>query len=535
MYGTRSNGNQHGIVLTKPSIVRDMLNSVNYVPSENLANITITEPAAGDGAFAIEIIQRLYNSAKNFGFEFNRSLSNLAFYEIDTVKVLELRKNIINFLSSIGVSDPPNIIFEEDFLLSSPAKSDIVIGNPPYVRHEKIPVDLKFAYKKKFGTFKHRSDLYIPFFEKGLQILKTNGTLCFICSNRWLKNQYGESLRSLISKKYSVDWIINMENVDAFQESVIAYPSIIKIDYKVGKPQTYLYESKSIEELALIIQGNVRARQELSINSSNWFVNQPLNGKSDTNLDLIENQNFKIGIGVATGCDKVYISDEFPGKIENELLLPILMSKDLKNDTFRWRGNYIINPFDFKGDIISLEHFPKAKKYFSEHEKVLKQRHVAKVNPQNWIKTIDKIKSELAAKPKIILPDISGNTRIFIDEGNYYPHHNLYYITGPSLFHLKVLASILMSDFVRLQLSEISNKMNGGYPRWQSQYLKKVRIPRINSFPEKFLEELVIAYDQFNLKKINSLIQARNIEKYDIVDGQLAMFEPKFKYESTRM
>ena len=66
------------------------------------------------------------------------------------------------------------------------------------------------------------------------------------------------------------------------------------------------------------------------INSSDWFVNKPLNDKNDSHLDLIENQGFKIGIGVATGCDKVYINDEFKGKIEEELLLPILMSRDVK-------------------------------------------------------------------------------------------------------------------------------------------------------------------------------------------------------------
>jgi hypothetical protein len=347
-----------------------------------------------------------------------------------------------------------------------------------------------------------------------------------------LKNQYGETLRYLISVQYKVDFIIDLERAEAFQESVIAYPSIIKIDNTSQyKSKTNYYEEDDIKGLSKIIKVKATAQKVLSINSSNWFVNTPLNGKSDSHLELIQSQGFKIGIGVATGCDRFYINDDFKNQIEEELLLPILMSKDVRNDTFKWNEKYIINPFTKKGDLINLDHFPKAKKYFLENEELLRRRHVAKKNPANWIKTIDKIKPDLTKQAKIILPDISGNKCIFIDEGNYYPHHNLYYIVGNNLLELKALAAILLSDFVRLQLSNIGNKMNGGYPRWQSQYLKKLRIPRIKSLPKDFLTELTTAYDKFDFAKINCLIQAKNLEKYKISEGQLALFEPNGKYK----
>jgi adenine-specific DNA-methyltransferase len=531
MYGTRSNGKQHGIVITKPCVVNNMLDAVEYKSSNNLANVRITEPASGDGAFALEILKRLLKSSQEFGFSFEKSLSNLEFYEIDSEKLKELNLSIQKFFKSVKVRADTQFVFEEDFLLAKSAKCDILIGNPPYVRHENIPSELKKQYKKNFGTFKHRSDLYIPFFEKGLKLLKNDGVLCFICSNRWLKNQYGETLRYLISVKYKVDFIIDLEKADAFQESVIAYPSIIKIDNTQVQSGTDYFELDNVKDLAKIISGKSEAHKKLAIRSSNWFINEPLNGKSDSHLELIETQGFKIGIGVATGCDRVYINTDFQNQIEDELLMPLLMSRDLKNDNFRWRGNYIINPFTRNGDLIDLDKYPKAKKYFKENEEVLRKRHVAKKNPSNWIKTIDKIKPELKIQNKIILPDISGNKNIFIDEGNYYPHHNLYYITGRNLSDLKVLAAILLSDFVRFQLSTIGNKMNGGYPRWQSQYLKKLRIPRINSLPKAILKELIEAFENFDLEKINSLIQAKNIVEYNVPNGQLIMFEPKVEYE----
>ena len=155
------------------------------------------------------------------------------------------------------------------------------------------------------------------------------------------------------------------------------------------------------------------------------------------------------------------------------------------------------------------------------------KRHVSKKNPKKWYKTIDRITTDLTKQDKIILPDISGNTHLFIDQGNYYPHHNLYYITGRSYDKLVLLAAILMSDFVKSQLCELGNKMNGGYPRWQSQNLKKLRVPIIDAIPGNSAKEIVRAYNARDYSKIDSLITPAQISNYETTCGQTRLFEPK--------
>ena len=61
IYGSRSNGKLHGIVMTKQSVVEVILDRISYLPSVDLRKIQIVEPAAGNGAFAIEIVKRLYD------------------------------------------------------------------------------------------------------------------------------------------------------------------------------------------------------------------------------------------------------------------------------------------------------------------------------------------------------------------------------------------------------------------------------------------------------------------------------------------
>ncbi|HKK10489.1 MAG TPA: hypothetical protein VJ939_06600, partial [Bacteroidales bacterium] len=127
--------------------------------------------------------------------------------------------------------------------------------------------------------------------------------------------------------------------------------------------------------------------------------------------------------------------------------------------------------------------------------------------------------------PKILLPDISGNKFVFIDEGKFYPHHNLYYISSNNIEELKILACFLMSDFVKKQLNEIGNKMNGGYFRWQSQNLRKVMIPYIHAFPLSYTNRLIKLYDNMETEKINELIDNIDYSNIRQKAGQLTFFE----------
>jgi len=527
IYGKRSNGNHHGLVLTKPLVVDIMLNRIGYVASSDLRKIIVIEPAAGDGAFAISIIDRLFESSNNFNFSFQDALSNIKLYEIDS-KMSELLTNRIKSrLDELSAILPATMIQTKDFLLAEIAPCDIVIGNPPYVRHENIPEKEKVIYRKLFRTFTHRSDLYIAFYEKSLRILKNDGILSFICSNRWLKNQYGQNLRELIGLNYALEEVIDLEETSPFEEDVIAYPAITTIHKTNKRLSENYYRIHDIEDL-MKIDLIIKPSRSLNIRvAKNWFSYKLKGNRHEKYLDFIVNQGFKIGIGVATGADKIFIRDDFHKIVENELLLPILISKDLRDNKFDWSGKFILNPFAEDGELIDLDKYPKAKQYFNSQKEILLKRHVSKKNPNHWYKTIDRITPDLTLKDKIILPDISGNSHLFIDRGNYYPHHNLYYITGKSYDKLVLLAAILMSDFVKSQLHELGNNMNGGYPRWQIQNLKRLRIPIIDAIPKNSAKEIILAYHAKDYSKIDSLINPAEISNYTISVGQTLLFEPE--------
>lgn len=505
-FENRKNGKTHGVVYTSARIVNAMLDLVGYTSKNNLSKIKILEPSAGDGAFLLEIIKRLHISSKKYRFDFKTALNNIKSFEINPSSAEALKQHLINDLSFIFNNEdsiPKSLITASDFLDTDTKKFDIIIGNPPYVRHEQIPDVQKTKYRHNFATFTHRSDLYIPFFEKSLRSLTSNGKLCFICSNRWIKNQYGSTLREFIAKNYWIESIIELNSSDVFEEKVLAYPSIFFISNQKNERQ---------QTQVVSWEGNQKNHYEkmlkkIELTDADWANSLALEDYRSKALFSIEEMGFQIGIGIATGADSIFIRKDLPDLVEKELTLPILMSRDTKSNNLEWGGNYLLNPFLTDGSLIELDKFPKARHYLLSHETILRNRHTAKKNPLKWYKTIDRIKYELTLQPKILLPDMSGNTRLLIDKGSFYPHHNLYYITGRNLKSLKILAAVLMSEFSYQQLINIGNLMNGGYPRWQSQNLRKLLLPHIDQLQSEDQQVLLKAYETNDIPRINSVIE----------------------------
>lgn len=496
IYNFRTRGGRHGDVFTHPRVVGYMLDLVCYTADKDLSAVSIMEPSCGEGEFLVEIVKRLYESSLSFGFDVNEAYHKHVYgADIDHAKIKVCAKRIMEVCPSI--QNAADKLSTEDFLLASHENVDIVVGNPPYIRYEQIPADKLDAYKSAFSTLYYRSDVYVLFFEKTLRMLNKDGKHCFICANRWMRNTYGKLLRRMVASQYHIEKIINMENANAFLEEVLAYPAVTLLSNTSKTMDIEYADIQDIEEI------NSPATRKLNHpTDENWSM--VFTSDSDCSmLPLIEEQGFNIGIGVATGADSVYVSSELKDKVEEDLLIPAINAKNLRGNEMKWDGRYLINPYTPFGALINLDGYPKAKMYLESHRERLAARHKAKKNPARWYATLDPINQDLQKQAKVLLPDISGNTYVFVDDGKYYPQHNIYYITGGTFEELHLMAAMLMSDYVRNQLDNLTNHMNGGYARWQSQYLRLLRIPNVKHIPPMLKECMLSSYDSNNLDGIN--------------------------------
>jgi len=201
--------------------------------------------------------------------------------------------------------------------------------------------------------------------------------------------------------------------------------------------------------------------------------------------------NARVGIGVATGNDSIFITKD-PNLVEPSRLLKLALVRDIWTGTMEWSGHYLVDPWNGEG-LVDLNEFPRLKTYFEEHSQALKKRHTAAKNAKGWYKTIDRVSHPLTVKPKLYIADIKNVLDPVLDHGETYPHHNLYFIESTE-WDLEVLGGLLMSDVGQFFVTSYGVRMRGGYWRFQAQYLRRIRVPSPTSLSAAQSNELKEAF-----------------------------------------
>ena len=487
-------GAEKGEVFTKPDIVEFMLKTSGVYEDILLPETRILEPSCGHGEFVLSIAKELCKQAS-----LNRIKSGCNFkhlvtaYDISSKSIASAKSKTFHILNSTFNSEDSldlvkNWYRNTDFLIDADQSLFThVIGNPPYVRIENIPIELLRMYRKTFSTMNERADLYIAFYEKSLSLLKDNGVLSFICTDRWTKNRYGSSLRKFISNTYQLDLFVDMYGQNTFQSGVLTYPAITQIS-KRSNGQTLIVHNPEINDsftrqIATALHGNKAkvqgaiVRKDVVDSDKPWMFGASdeleLINRLESEFPLIEDAGCKVFVGAATGNNNIYIiNDDLD--IEPCRKIPMVKAGDIKDIHHSDSQQFIINTYDSDG-VINLEHYPKLQEYLEQNSEILKSRHVAKKQPNAWFKTIDRVYPERANREKLLIPDIKSQLTVVYSVG-FHPNNSIYYICSDS-WSLRALQTVLLSGIGQLFVSAYSTKVSGGNLRFQAQHLRKIRIP----------------------------------------------------------
>lgn len=517
---------QHGEVFTRRWVVETILDLVGYTADRDLGDMLIVEPACGAGAFLGPMVGRLSASCRAHG----RSLLD-AVHAIEALDLLyrnvQLSQNLVSERLLDDRWEPEHVekavhawIGEGDYLLREPSAqlADFVVGNPPYIRLEDVPEARMRAYRSACATMGGRADVYIGFYEVGLRSLRAGGQLGFICADRWMRNQYGRKLRELVTCRYSLDLVLTLHDVDAFHEQVSAYPAITIIRNAAQGPAiaadtTRCFGPHQAEEFhAWVVKPDeplIYASSYHAARLPRWFSGgDSWPAASPGRLAILEelsdrcrplqdeSTGTRVGIGVATGADKVFVT--YRGEnadVEDDRLLPLAMVRDITSGTLNWSGAYLVNPWDPQGGLVDLADYPRLGRYFHRHGEALRRRYVAAKRSDRWYKTIDKVDHRLTAMPKLLFPDIKLTIHPVLDTGGLYPHHNLYYVIS-DLWDLRVLGGLLLSKVAEAFVTAYTVRMRGGTLRFQAQYLRKIRVPNPEQISETDRAALRDAFDR---------------------------------------
>ncbi|WP_089418476.1 Eco57I restriction-modification methylase domain-containing protein [Vitreoscilla filiformis] len=520
-----------GAIFTRSEVVDFILDLAGYTEDQLLHEKRLLEPSFGGGDFLLPIIQRLlsaWRAARPNGTEVDDLGDAIRAVELhhDTFRstyaavVALLKREGLSANAATALAD--RWLSQGDFLLAPlEGQFDFVVGNPPYVRPELIPAPLLAEYRSRYQTMYDRADIYIPFIERSLTALSAGGNLGFICADRWMKNRYGGPLRSLVAERFHLKVYVDMVDTPAFHSDVIAYPAITIIS-REGGGATRIAHRPSIDRATLTTlagllsaqtlpkdAGPVRELARVTNGAEPWLLESSdqmaLIRRLEGAFPLLEEAGCKVGIGVATGADKAFIGDFESLDVEPDRKLPLVTTKDIMTGEVQWRGQGVINPFAESGGLVDLGEYPRLRRYLEARRDVIAGRHCAKKAPANWYRTIDRITPALAARPKLLIPDIKGESHIVFEGGELYPSHNLYYVTSDD-WDLRALQAVLLSAVSRLFVATYSTRMRGGFLRFQAQYLRRIRIPRWADVPEPLRRELAEAAIKRDVQACNRAV-----------------------------
>jgi hypothetical protein len=382
--------------------------------------------------------------------------------------------------------------FDAEWMFGIKDGFDIVMGNPPYIRHEKLGKEYKELLCEIYPNVGNgTADIYVYFFGLSLKLAKKNGVISFITLNKWLKTKYGKELRRTFTEDASVDFIIDFFELPVFNAATDA--AISQIYNFKSTLETRYFPVKTLDNLDLmkITSGPY---QKTIKNDSEWqFVEglqeQILSKISDESISLREFVSDKIYSGIKTGLNKAFVikDENVAKKLLNSESAPIVKHYAQSTDIQQWMLKNDSNYFLATGyDINVKSKYPTAFKYLNEFKKELEQRGDKGCN---WYNLRACAYYDDFSKPKLIYIHTAKNHQFYYDTTGHYINNSCYMIITNSKFLFCFLNSNLFKYYKKLKFVAYGDGQNEG--RCKLDYNKMVTIPIRRGVEEKPFAEIV--------------------------------------------
>ena len=384
--------------------------------------------------------------------------------------------------------------FDPEWMFGVSSGFDIVIGNPPYIQLQLNGGELGKMYEDcGFQAFTSTGDIYCLFYERGHQLLKQNGHLCYITSNKWMRAAYGEKLRTFLASKTNPLLLIDFAGVKVFESATVDTNILLfekaKNAHNTVCAATNKQNRDSLKNLSVFVQQQ-GSPCDFSGGDS-WVILSPIEQSIKKKIEAVgtplKDWDINIYRGVLTGYNDAFIittlkRDEILSNCQSEeerrrtdeIIRPILRGRDIKKYGYNWADLWLINTHNgVKGRIprIRIEDYPAIKAHLDHYWSKIKDRADQGDTPYNLRNCAC---LEEFMRPKIIYREIGFEMDACIAPANWFVNNKLYLITGDNIEYL--LAFLNSKVFNKIVLA--SANLTGGKG---VDFMEKVKVPREQS------------------------------------------------------
>ncbi|EAH7439564.1 class I SAM-dependent DNA methyltransferase [Campylobacter jejuni] len=439
---------------------------------------------------------------------------------------------------------------------------DLIIGNPPYIRQEEIK-ELKNTLSKNYKVYKGTADIYTYFYELGFNVLKENGILSFITSNKYTRAGYGEALREFLLKNTCILKYIDLNGIKVFDSATVD-TSILSFEKIKIKENTFKYLSLN-NELLKNYDFEISAIKEFlnisqnSLSKKSFAFNDESTNALKTKIEklgtpLKDWHGLNINYGIKTGLNEAFIittekKDEILANCKDEdekertakLIRKMLRGRDIKRYRYEWAGLWVINTHNGykskngeKVEAINIEHYPSLKKHFDEFYPQLEKRSDKGLTPYN-LRNCAYI--EEFEKEKIVWNPVSGEYLFSYIKEHIFFNNSLFMMTL-DVFSLKYILAFMNSNCYKWLITLKTNLIQtGSYAYGAKDKIERLPIPKINSKNEKLANELINLVDEIlkvkeqdknaNTQELENKTNSLVYKLYNLTEEEIKIIENK--------
>lgn len=447
------------------------------------------DPACGDGAFLVLMVRELAREVSPSELP-RLVVERVHGIDVDPVACAAAAKRVRTEVERIagpqaGDYFNANVFCADALAADGLGEFGLVIGNPPYVSAMSLNADDKTRFLERFATAWGRLDTYALFVELGLQLLAPGGRLTFITPDKLLTAISCRPLRARIAEDFAVESIARFDRHDLFPR-VATVPCVTSIARCAPRPTAPAQWWDRAPEGFVPVDAatSVPIRDD----GSPW---QPTERSSSNMLELGDIAD-RVSVGIATGLNGCFVmSAELAARegIDPAFLRTAIRGRDIKPGTVLDSGLRLVMPFEFRGGqpaLVDLDEHPTLRTYLERFRNELENRHCVRVWNKEWYDLHDPVTCDIAALPKVVLPDVAKNPRFAPDVGTLAPLHSAYFIVPApdSGWTPELLSAALNTDEVTSHLRRTAPTAKSGYRRFRAEVLRRVPLPRTVPFAD---------------------------------------------------